>query len=100
MKCKPVTVLPANETWTFEIKFDGGPVAMSNARKEAPCAIATPHSVEPLASATCSMLQDILADEDQEALRWCRKRAKLSRLEPFRDLAKSSQKTLERRCRL
>jgi hypothetical protein len=29
------------------------------------------------------MLQDILADQDQEALRgWC-KRAKLSQLEPF-----------------
>jgi ATP-dependent DNA ligase len=23
MQCKPVTALPANETWTFEIKFDG-----------------------------------------------------------------------------
>jgi hypothetical protein len=32
------------------------------------------------------MLQDVLADEDQEALR---KRARLSRLEPFRELAKS-----------
>jgi len=37
------------------------------------------------------MLQDILADEDQEALRWWCKRAKLSRLEPFRELAKSIQ---------
>jgi hypothetical protein len=32
------------------------------------------------------MLQDVPADEDQEALR---KRAGLSRLEPFRELAKS-----------
>jgi hypothetical protein len=23
MQCKPVTVLPAGEKWTFEIKFDG-----------------------------------------------------------------------------
>ena len=23
MQCKPVTALPANEKWTFEIKFDG-----------------------------------------------------------------------------
>jgi bifunctional non-homologous end joining protein LigD len=23
MQCKPVAVLPAGETWTFEIKFDG-----------------------------------------------------------------------------
>ena len=38
------------------------------------------------------MLQDILADEDQEALRWWCKRAKLSRLEPFRELAQSIQK--------
>ena len=37
------------------------------------------------------MLQDILADEDQEALRWWCKRAKLSRLQPFRDLAQSIQ---------
>ena len=37
------------------------------------------------------MLQDILADEDQEALRWWCKRAKLSRLEPFRELAASIQ---------
>ena len=37
------------------------------------------------------MLQDILADEDQEALRWWCKRAKLSRLEPFRELAGSIQ---------
>jgi transposase len=37
------------------------------------------------------MLQDILADEDQEALRWWCKRAKLSRLEPFRELAESIQ---------
>jgi len=35
------------------------------------------------------MLQDILADEDQEALRWWCKRAKLSRLDPFRELAAS-----------
>ena len=38
------------------------------------------------------MLQDIFADEDQEALRWWCKRAKLSRLEPFRELAHSIQK--------
>jgi transposase len=38
------------------------------------------------------MLQDILADEDQEALRWWCKRAKLSRLEPFRELANSIRK--------
>ena len=38
------------------------------------------------------VLQDILADEDQEALRWWCKRARLSRLEPFRELAKSIQK--------
>ena len=37
------------------------------------------------------MLQDILADEDQEALRWWCKRAKLSRLQPFRELAGSLQ---------
>ena len=37
------------------------------------------------------MLQDILADEDQEALRWWCKRAKLSRLQPFRELAVSIQ---------
>jgi transposase len=37
------------------------------------------------------MLQDILADEDQEALRWWCKRAKLSRLEAFRELAESIQ---------
>ena len=36
-------------------------------------------------------LQDILADEDQEALRWWCKRAKLSRLGPFRELAQSIQ---------
>ena len=35
------------------------------------------------------MLQNILADEDQVALRWWCKRAKLSRLEPFRQLAQS-----------
>ena len=23
MQCKPVTALPADEKWTFEIKFDG-----------------------------------------------------------------------------
>ena len=23
MQCKPVTVLPVGEKWTFEIKFDG-----------------------------------------------------------------------------
>jgi transposase len=38
------------------------------------------------------MLQDVLADEDEEALRWWCKRAKLSRLEPFRELACSIQK--------
>jgi hypothetical protein len=38
------------------------------------------------------ILQDILADEDPEALRWWCKRAKLSRLEPFRELAHSIQK--------
>jgi transposase len=32
-------------------------------------------------------LQDILADEDQESLRWWIRRAKVSRLQPFRDLA-------------
>ncbi|HEY5742680.1 MAG TPA: transposase, partial [Terrimicrobiaceae bacterium] len=37
------------------------------------------------------MLQDILADEDQETLRWWCKRAKLSRLQPFRELAGSIQ---------
>jgi transposase len=37
------------------------------------------------------MLQNILADEDQEALRWWCKRAKLSRLEPFRQLAERIQ---------
>jgi transposase len=35
------------------------------------------------------MLQDILADEDQGTLRWWYKREKLSRLEPFRELAAS-----------
>ena len=35
------------------------------------------------------MLQDILADEDQEALRWWCKRAKLNRFDPFRELAAS-----------
>ena len=33
------------------------------------------------------MLQDILRTEDEASLRWWCKRAKLSRLEPFRDLA-------------
>jgi transposase len=37
------------------------------------------------------MLQDVLADEDEEALRWWCKRAKLSRLQPFRELAQSIQ---------
>ena len=46
------------------------------------------------------MLQDILADEDQEALRWWCKRAKLSRFDPFRELASEHSTTLERRCRL
>jgi transposase len=32
-------------------------------------------------------LQDILADEDQESLRWWIRRAKVSRLDPFRKLA-------------
>ncbi len=32
-------------------------------------------------------LQDILADEDEESLRWWIRRAKVSRLEPFRKLA-------------
>ena len=35
------------------------------------------------------MLQDILADEDQEDLRWWCKRAKLSRFDPFRELPAS-----------
>jgi hypothetical protein len=35
------------------------------------------------------MLQDILADEDQETLRWWCKRAKLNRFDPFRELAAS-----------
>jgi transposase len=38
------------------------------------------------------MLQDILTTEDEASLRWRCKRAKLSRLEPFRDLAISIQK--------
>jgi hypothetical protein len=37
-------------------------------------------------------VQDILANEDQEALRWWCKRAKFSRLEPSRELARSIQK--------
>ncbi len=37
------------------------------------------------------MLQDIPTDEDQEALCWWCKRAKLSRLERFRELAGSIQ---------
>ena len=36
-------------------------------------------------------LQDILAEENQQALRWWWKRAKLSRLEPFREVAQSIQ---------
>jgi ATP-dependent DNA ligase len=40
MQCKPVTALPADEKWTFEIKFDGyrriavkrGKVAREDAR--------------------------------------------------------------------
>jgi transposase len=38
------------------------------------------------------MLQDILKTEDETSLRWWCKRAKLSRLEPFRDLAISIKK--------
>jgi transposase len=37
------------------------------------------------------IFQDILADEDQGALRWWYKREKLSRLEPFRELGASIQ---------
>lgn len=37
------------------------------------------------------MLQDILAEEDEGALRWWCKRAKLSRLQAFRELAQSIQ---------
>ena len=37
------------------------------------------------------MLQDILSDEDREVLRWWCKRAKLSRLDAFRELAGSIQ---------
>jgi transposase len=36
-------------------------------------------------------LQDILAEEDQQALCWWCKRAKLSHLEPFREVAQSIQ---------
>lgn len=37
------------------------------------------------------MLQDILSTEDEDSLRWWCKRAKLSRLEPFRELATTIQ---------
>ena len=37
------------------------------------------------------MLQDILSDEDREVLRWWCKRAKLCRLDAFRELAGSIQ---------
>ena len=60
-------------------------VARSNASREALC------NRYPKLGRTIGlrdMLQDILADEDQEALRrWC-KRAKRSRLEAFRELAR------------
>jgi bifunctional non-homologous end joining protein LigD len=34
MQCKPVTALPAGETWTFEVKFDGyGRIAVKRGRE-------------------------------------------------------------------
>jgi transposase len=75
-----------------------GPVARSNASIEARSATATPKLGR--AIGLRDMLQDILADEDQEAVHWWCKRAKLSRLEPFHELSQSIFKALERRCRL
>ena len=37
MQCKPVTALPAGETWTFEVKFDGyGRIAAKRGREVTP----------------------------------------------------------------
>ena len=41
MQCKPVTALPANEKWTFEIKFDGYRCIALNAAQRSRCFLAT-----------------------------------------------------------
>ena len=72
--------------WAIEAM--NGPAPRSSASKEALCVTAIPSSS---AIGLRDMLQDILAPEDEASLRWWCKRAKLSRLEHFGNLAISTK---------